>query len=386
MKKVGILGGGQLGCMLAEALFKWGAKVSFYDPNPASPARFRSPHFTCGEWDDAERLTHFFANQDVVTYEFENVSTALLSSLVQKTGVSLYPSQDVLQLTQNRLREKEFLKTNGFPVCAFDSCASYAELLEKSQAWKFPFVLKTAQGGYDGKGQWKIGDAVALQLVLNEIRSREFIPLICEEFVAIEKEASVIVARSLNGHAVCFPVFENVHVHHILDTTVVPAQISLSIQDNLKNLACEAAMRLNVVGLLTVEFFIVKTPQGEQRIFVNEFAPRPHNSGHITRSCCALSQFDVLARILLDLPLIEPTLEPGAFCMGNLLGDEWHEGSLNLNLSLLSEFPEVRDFVLYGKDKPQSKRKMGHFIVHESTPQKASAKAQQFRSALREKQ
>lgn len=386
MKKVGILGGGQLGCMLAEALFKWGAQVSFYDPNPTSPARLRTPHFMCGAWDDEILLTRFFQDNDVVTYEFENVSTTLLSTLVQKTEVPLYPSQEVLYLTQNRLREKTFLKTNGLPVCDFESCLSYGEWIEKSQVWSYPYILKTTEGGYDGKGQWLIADAAAVQRFSHEVQGKPFVPLIREEIVSIVKEASVIVARSKWGEAVCFPAFENVHSHHILDTTVVPAQIPMSVQEELKRLALEAAALLNVVGLLTVEFFIAQTQQGEPRIFVNEFAPRPHNSGHITRACCVQSQFDALARILLDLPLLEPTLEPGAFCMGNLLGDVWKSGSSTLNLSLLSQFPNVVDVVLYGKDKPQNKRKMGHFIIRAETTEHALQNAQQFRSALRESQ
>ncbi|APJ03394.1 5-(carboxyamino)imidazole ribonucleotide synthase [Silvanigrella aquatica] len=395
MKTIGILGGGQLGGMLCESLMKLGARVMFYDPDPHSPSFFRSPYHYQGEWNDFNKLKEFFSKCDVVTYEFENVSTELLNSLVQETSTPLIPSAHALTTTQNRIYEKNFLKENQFPVCAFFEIKNYEYISLTTKHLSFPFILKTATGGYDGKGQWFIADHNDLNKFANQFTKDNFVPLIAEEKIDIECEASCIVARDFNGNTVCFPIFDNVHAHHILKHTTVPSQLPDSVQNELKNIAIKAAEKLNVVGLLTTEFFITKqksnyTHQNSVNgfyVYVNEFAPRPHNSGHITRNACNLSQFDAHARVLLNLPLHQPKLHPGYYCMGNLLGDCWiSQGNKSeLNLSSWQHQPEIIDVILYGKLEAKTNRKMGHFVSYSQNNGEHILAAERFEKGLNEK-
>jgi 5-(carboxyamino)imidazole ribonucleotide synthase len=395
MKTIGILGGGQLGGMLSESLLKFGARVSFYDPDPTSPSFFRSPIHFQGEWNDFEKLKEFFSKCDAITYEFENVSTELLDSLVQMTGTKIYPSAKVLSITQNRILEKTFLKENNIPVCNFVSVKSYESIKVIAETFSFPYIIKTATGGYDGKGQWNISNKKDFELFLNEFPEDKFVELIFEEKISIECEASCIVARNTEGESICFPIFDNIHKNHILYNTTMPSQIPNFVQDKLKEIALEAAKKLNVIGLLTTEFFITKQKSHNDTqkaidsyfIYVNEFAPRPHNSGHITRNSCNISQFDAHARVLLNLPLHEPKLHPGFYCMGNLLGDSWiSQGNKNeLNLDSWKEHPEIIDIILYGKLEAKANRKMGHFVSFSEKNGQHITAAERFREDLNEK-
>ena len=395
MKTIGILGGGQLGCMLAESLLKLGAKVAFYDPDPNSPSFHRTSKTFCGEWNDFKKLQEFFSQCDVVTYEFENVSTELLNSMVQLTGTKIYPSPEVLFLTKNRILEKKFLKENNFPVCDFATVKEYKKINETVKNFNYPYIIKTATGGYDGKGQWHISNLQEFQNFLNEMPENKFTELIIEEKLFIEWEASCIIARDMKEEAFSFPIFDNVHQNHILFNTTVPSKISPLIQKKIKEIAIKAASKLNVIGLLTTEFFITskKSKNDCQNstdgyfIYVNEFAPRPHNSGHITRNSCNISQFDMHARILLNLTLHEPKLHAGYYCMGNLLGDTWISQGNNyeLNLEKWKEYPEIIDIILYGKAEARLNRKMGHFISFSKKSGLHIEVANKFRKSLNEK-
>lgn len=394
MKTIGILGGGQLGGMLSESLLKYGARVAFYDPDLNSPSFFRSPQHFQGHWNDFDKLKAFFSQCDVVTYEFENVATELLNTLVQTTGTKIYPSANVLSTTQNRIFEKTFLKENNLPVCHFASIKNYEDIKVTVESFPFPCIIKTATGGYDGKGQWSISNNEDLELFLSEFPKEKFVDLIIEEKIAIECEASCIVARNGAEESICFPIFDNVHHNHILYHTTIPSQIPISVQNKLKEIALEAAKKLNVIGLLTTEFFITKQKSQHDInkatdgyfIYVNEFAPRPHNSGHITRNCCDISQFDAQARVLLNLPLHEPKLLPGFYCMGNLLGDLWiSQGNRNeLNLNSWKKYPEIIDVVLYGKEEAKANRKMGHFVSFSEIKGQHILNAERFRESINE--
>ena len=374
MKKVGILGAGQLGCMLAESLFKFGAEVFFYDTQPNSPGFFRTPNFVCGEWNDEKKLLNFFSSCDVVTYEFENVSVELLDSLVAQTKTPLYPSAHVLSITQNRIHEKNFLRDNSFPVCKFAPIFSKEDLQKLIKSTPFPYIIKTATGGYDGKGQWKINNKTDAENLLNDAIN---FPLILEELIPIHTEVSCVTARDKQGHIVSFPVFENEHRNHILYQTLLPAEIPSAIEKQVQQLAKDACKKLDVIGLLTTEFFIAKN----NTIYINEFAPRPHNSAHITQVSCSISQFDMLARILLDLPIHEPILHKEFYCMGNILGDIYlKQGqNKNINLDAWKKNPDITEIRIYGKDVAKEKRKMGHFIATHQSRKKALATAEKFR-------
>lgn len=399
MKRVGILGGGQLGMLLAESIFALGGRVNVYDPDTEAPASQHTKNVTNHHWLDYDALSDFFAISDVVTYEFENVESAALVSLEKEKP--LYPSVHVLRTCQDRVAEKQFLASAGLPHANFVVADSMADLRKHAKKLNYPCVIKTARGGYDGKGQWLAKDSDEFLNIIKESANKasDTVALVVEEFVDLAAEVSCIVARPQSGMPIAFPVFENIHKDHILDTTILPARIPESVQKKIKAIAIEAAVKLDVVGLLTTEFFLSKS-QGQSTsgiecdgwyIYINEFAPRPHNSGHVTRSACTMSQFNALARILLGIPLQEPRpAADGTYVMTNLLGDVWiDQGNSNydsdLDLSCLNAHPQVIDVVLYGKREPRRKRKMGHFITHGETAESAIKAAEAFKSALTRK-
>jgi 5-(carboxyamino)imidazole ribonucleotide synthase len=391
MKTVGILGGGQLGLLLSHSLSRLGARVVLYDPDPAAPLckvawkSFQSP------WTDVQALSEFANLCDVITYEFENVEIAGLKKLNCKAPI--YPSLDVLATTQDRVLEKQFLRDNGLPVAAFVAVESYDQLTKCEDGISFPCILKTATGGYDGKGQFVFEHHNDLAAFIKE---RPLVPLraVVEEKLPLHMELSCIVGRNYNDDERIFPVAHNTHQAQILDTTLMPADIPPALAAIVKDIALTAAELLDLVGLLTVEFFITREPGAGNsvevdgyHVFVNEFAPRPHNSGHITMNATSLSQYDLLARILLDVPLIEPRLlAPGYFCLANLLGDVWlaqgTEKGPELDLSALKFHGDIVDLVLYGKETARKGRKMGHLVSYGSTPEEAVAAARKVRSEL----
>lgn len=385
MKRVGILGGGQLGLMLAEALQQLDAEVHVFDPDPEAPAARRLPHVTTAQWSDGAALARFASGCDVLTYEFENVPAEPLGALEGR--VPILPSVAILETTQDRILEKEFLRKEGLPAARSAAVREDDDAFAAAEEIGYPLILKTARGGYDGKGQHWIASAEALA------QAAEMRPWVLEEPIEIAAELSCIVARSADGGEVAFPLFENEHRHHVLDLTLLPAGVSPEVESRVREVALAAARAMGIVGLLTIEFFVGRSrrPEGGVRaggfeIFVNEFAPRPHNSGHLTRNACSLSQYDALARVLLDVPLTPPEpLAPGAFVMGNLLGDVWlAQGARGgeLDLSAWARHPRVVDVYLYGKREPRPRRKMGHFVVHAPDADEALAAARAFRDDL----
>ena len=388
MKTVGILGGGQLGAMLAPALQDLGADVAVYDPDPSAPALRRAARAESGSWRDVPRLQAFFDACDAVTWEFENVET---EGLARVSGLGkLFPSIDVLRTTQNRALEKEFLRDHGLPHVDFVDGKTAGELAAAARAFGFPSILKTARGGYDGKGQWRLGSAADADALL-ATPARETLDAagwVLEEPIDIVLEASAIVAREKNGDEVVFPLFENEHRDHILDVTVVPARLPDELEAEAKSVALAAARALGVTGLLTTELFVGRSARnrpGEARVFTNEFAPRPHNSGHVTRKACTFSQFEALARILLDVPLVPPRLvSGGAFCMANLLGEVWEAQGApeRLDLTAWEGSPDLLEVVLYGKSGVARKRKMGHLVARGADAEAALAAARAAREAL----
>ena len=417
MKTVGILGGGQLGSMLAESILKLGGRVAVYDPAEGSPAFLRTPFQFVGNFDNKELLSEFFQFCDIVTYEFENVETTLLGALSAETNTPLWPSEQVLKTTQNRILEKSFLQTHNLPLAGFTAVETVLAFEERIEKGPYPTIVKTALGGYDGKGQAHLKNQDEGRAFLAHLTSKSahaaksndaeitaktstglnaFLPCVFEEVVNLWKEVSVIVARDATGHSTVFPVFENEHAHHILDFTLLPASLPEDTQQAVCEIARVAAEKLQITGLLTIEFFMSREAAPRSLaahasnlfFYINEFAPRPHNSGHLTRNACHMSQFDAHARVLLGIPLSQPQLVNAqqSFCMGNLLGDVWiAQGSPEeLDLHVWDEHPKVIDVVLYGKEQARSNRKMGHFVTAASTPQEARAAAVAFRKALEE--
>lgn len=376
---VGILGGGQLGLMLAESLRKLDTPVVVLEPDADAPCARRLAGIMPSALDDPKALETFFAACDVATYDSENLPSAPLAPYAAK----LMPSLDVLRTSQHRALEKTFLEKHGFRPVRFAVVGAKDSLHAAVKSFGFPCIVKSSLGGYDGKGQFRVrseADVASLPATGSE--------WVLEEVLSLELEVSCIVARDTRGQSFTFPVFENLHADHVLDVTVLPARVDDALQTEARTRALAIAEALGVVGLLTVEFFIGTGRDGVRGLYVNELAPRVHNSGHVTRQACTMSQFDVLARVVSGVPVTEPKLHPGAWCMGNLLGDVWLAQGRSggaLDLSAWRDFPQVVDVYLYGKREARAKRKMGHFVVHADEPKRAVELAHRFRAALMKK-
>jgi 5-(carboxyamino)imidazole ribonucleotide synthase len=348
MKRLGVLGGGQLGRMMAQAASRLGVPVCVFTPEADSPALQVAPHGVIADYTDTTALKVFAEQVDAVTLEFENIPVAAVEALSQ--WVPVRPGATVLATAQNRLREKGTLSQAGFPVTPFAPVLSVADLPNTVQRVGFPAVLKTSDSGYDGKGQCRVqtlSEADAAFRALGEV------PCVLEGWVSLAREVSVIVARTA-WQLVDYGVIENVHRNHILHTSVAPGSAT-SLQ--AVQIARDIAVHLQLEGVLCVEFFEDVAGQ----LMVNEMAPRPHNSGHLTIEGCVTSQFEQQVRAALNWPL-GPTefLAPHA-AMVNLLGDLWGCGEPDWP-GLLAAFPTIK-LHLYGKPEARPGRKMGHLTA-----------------------
>jgi 5-(carboxyamino)imidazole ribonucleotide synthase len=355
-KTIGVLGGGQLGRMLAHAAERLGYRVHIYEPATDSPAGEVAAQEVNAPYTDVEQLRAFVERCDVVTYEFENIPVEPLWSVEKKA--TLHPHSNVLEVCQNRMREKTWLRKNGFPHVPFTEVEAGDDLAAGIRRIGTPCVVKTADFGYDGKGQLKVtDDASSARAVASFVRQRAVV----EKYIDFKCELSVIIARSSTGEMKTFPVAENIHTKHILDFSIAPARISDAIRVEAENLAKAIAEKLNLVGLLAVEMFL--TDRGE--ILVNELAPRPHNSGHYTMDACVTSQFEQHVRAICGLPLGSVEMTAPAV-MVNVLGDAWKwKGDAVVgepNWSAILSHPSAK-LHLYGKREPRVGRKMGHFTV-----------------------
>lgn len=368
---IGIFGGGQLGRMIAIAAKRMGYRVVVLDPTPDCPAGQVADDEITAPYTDIAAARDLARRCAVVTAEFENVPAETLEAI--EPMVPVRPSSRVLRIAQNRIAEKTFLAEHGFPVPNFRPVRSHEELLRAISEIGCPAVLKTATGGYDGKGQVRIEHPDEAERAWERLGK---VDCVLEEFVPLEREVSVIVARNLRGEEVVYPVAENTHANHILDTSVMPARIAPELARRAQELARAIAEALGVVGLLCVEMFVAQ----DGRLLVNELAPRPHNSGHQTFDAAVTSQFEQLVRAICNLPLGSTELyRPAA--IANLLGDLWEGGEPNWAKAL--ELPEVK-LHLYGKTEPRPGRKMGHLTATAETPDEALQKVLEARRRLKE--
>lgn len=377
MPTVGILGGGQLGLMLADSLDRLGHEVVVLEADPDSPCAQRRSQVLLAPPSDPQALADFFSRVDIATFDSENTPAAPLAPYAQK----LAPSLHVLELTQNRAKEKTFLRDAGFRPVQFELVPPGTDVKAAARRFGLPCIAKSVLGGYDGKGQHRLTSEAEVDALPSSAPGG----WVLEEVLQLEHEVSCLVARDAKS-AVTFPLFENLHAHHILDLTVLPARVAPSLQDEARQVAERIARALDLVGLLTVEFFVGTGRDGVRRLYVNELAPRVHNSGHVTRQACTVSQFDALARILTGVPVVQPQVHRGAWCMGQLLGEVWlaqgRDGGA-LDLTAWKDFPDVVDVYVYGKREARAARKMGHFVVHADTPERALERAVLFRHRLR---
>lgn len=366
---IGILGGGQLGRMFAIAARRMGYRVHALDPVQDGPAGQVADVEWVAPYEDIDVARKFAAAVDVVTFEFENVPAETLAAVAELKPV--FPSPKVLDTCRHRLKEKQFLKSNGFPVAAFEPVRSADELRGALQLLGTPAILKTAEFGYDGKGQVRISDGASA----DEAFARMGRTLgVLEAFVPFACELSVIVARSRAGDVVAFEVAENRHEKHVLDVSLIPARVPEETRVRARELACAIARALEVVGVLGVEMFCMANGD----LVVNELAPRPHNSGHFSFDACMTSQFEQQLRAVCGLPLGDPTLlRPVA--MANLMGELWLSGEPQW--ANAAAFSEVK-IHLYGKIEARPGRKMGHLVAMADTVEQAEARVLAARAAL----
>lgn len=342
---IGILGGGQLGRMLALAAARLGLKTHIYCPDPQSPAFDVTPLKTVAAYDDLSALEAFAKAVDVVTYEFENVPVETARFLATRTR--LYPDARALEVAQDRRAEKRFLRTAGIAVAPYREVASLADLEAALAEIGIPAVLKAARLGYDGKGQRKIGTSAEATAAFTALSGQ---PLVVEAFMPFERELSVVIARGADGTVRDFEPAENVHRNHILFTSTVPANIDRITARQAGRIAAQIVGTLDYVGVMGVEFFLVP---GDDRptLLVNEIAPRVHNSGHWTQDACATDQFEQHIRAIAHWPLGLPTRLVDVE-MENLIGDEIETIPERLGPGIVPH--------LYGKAETRPGRKMGH--------------------------
>ncbi|MBX9710032.1 MAG: 5-(carboxyamino)imidazole ribonucleotide synthase [Xanthobacteraceae bacterium] len=348
---IGILGGGQLGRMLALAAARLGLKAQVFSPDPDSPAFDVVQHATCAEYADVEALELFAADVDVITYEFENIPSATAMILAARRPV--LPDTVVLETTQDRLAEKNYITKLGIGTARYADVWSADALAVAIKTLGLPAVLKTRRFGYDGKGQVIIREGDDPQDAWDRLGTKS---AILEAFVPFEREVSVIAARGADGDVVCFDVTENEHRDHILKTSHAPAAISDALAAQARDIAQKIATALNYVGVLAVELFVVPGAGGPT-LLVNEIAPRVHNSGHWTLDGASVSQFEQHIRAIAGWPLARP-LRFGPVTMTNLIGDD----ILDYGKWLTVPGATVH---LYDKGTPRPGRKMGHVTVVE---------------------
>ena len=353
---IGILGGGQLGRMLAMAAARLGLRCRVFSPDPDSPAFDVVANATCAEYADVEALELFAGDVDVITYEFENVPAA--SAMILAARRPVLPDRRILETTQDRLIEKDFVTRLGIKTADYADVSSPQTLLAAIGRIGLPAVLKTRRFGYDGKGQTIIRSSDDPDRAWADLGTKS---AILEAFVPFEREISVIAARSADGSVESFDVTENEHRDHILKVSRVPAAISGELAARARDIAQQIAIALDYVGVLAVEMFVVNR-DGRPDVLVNEIAPRVHNSGHWTLDGASISQFEQHIRAIAGWPLGKP-LRHGEVTMTNLIGDE-----INSYADWLA-VPGATVHV-YGKGTPRPGRKMGHVTRVMPTGQK----------------
>ncbi len=355
---IGILGGGQLGRMLAMAAARLGLKCQVFSPDPDSPAFDVVLNATCAEFADVEALELFANDVDVITYEFENVPAACTMILAARRPV--LPDRKILETTQDRLAEKDFVRNLGIGTAEYADVSSAPGLRAAIARIGLPAVLKTRRFGYDGKGQAIIREGDDPDRIWEELATKS---AILEAFIPFEREISVIAARSAEGVVECFDVTENEHSDHILKTSRAPAAIADALAAQARDVAAKIANALNYVGVLAVEFFVVQG-DGGARILVNEIAPRVHNSGHWTLDGASISQFEQHIRAIAGWPLGKP-VRHGPVTMTNLIGDEIKDYERWLTVPGATVH-------LYGKGAARPGRKMGHVTEVAAPPTKSA--------------
>jgi 5-(carboxyamino)imidazole ribonucleotide synthase len=372
---IGILGGGQLGRMLAFEARRMGYEVWALDPTPDSPCGQVANGQIVAPFDDLEAALKLAERCDVITYEFENVVVGVVQGL-ESRGIRVYPGSEVLRVAQNRLLEKEFFQNQGIGVADFLRIEDLSDIRKACREIGFPSVLKTISGGYDGKGQVVIRNGDEAVSAFHSLKALigEGI-LVWERYVPFTKELGIICVRNDAGEVRTYPVSENTHKENILHLSIVPAAIPDRVAQETVRMARTISESIGLVGTMGVELFLLQ----DERILVNEIAPRPHNCGHYTLDACVISQFEQQLRAVCGLPLgTTKLLSPVA--MVNILGEGSGDNLMGVEEAL--EDPQVK-LHLYGKQEAKAKRKMGHLTALGKDQDEATKRVLAARAKLR---
>src|SRR5687768_5741538 len=355
--------------MFTIAARRMGYRVHTFSPDSDTPTGQVADVEVTAPYDDVDALQAFARRVSVVTFEFENVPSAATSAI--ESIVTVHPSPEALHISQQRAREKQFLADRGFPTVPFAVATTQAELHGALARIGTPAIVKTAESGYDGKGQQAAASAEDATRIWSSLGAQV---LVIEKRISLQAELSVIAARGIDGQVALYPLFENRHQNHILDLTTAPASVPAAAASRALDIARGILDALDYVGVLCIEFFL--STEGE--LMVNELAPRPHNSGHLTFDAAVTSQFEQQVRAICGLPL-GSTAIPRPAAMANLLGDLWEDGEPNW--AAACRFPEVK-LHLYGKTEPRAGRKMGHLTATGKTVDEAQDRVLAARDAL----
>lgn len=371
---IGIIGGGQLGKMIAHEARRMSFKVIVLDPTDSCPAARVAEEQIVADFKDEAAIMGLAEKCDVLTYEIELANSTALKQLEER-NYPVRPAPETLRIIQNKYRQKSFLKKNGISVADFELVKSEEHLQQLCKKFGLPAMLKATEDSYDGRGNYVIKSKADIGKAYAYFADRE---MMLEKFVPFAKEVSIMVARNPSGQIESFPVVENVHKDSILDTTVAPAKVSAKVEHRAIKLAKRTIEVLHGAGIFGIEMFVTKKAE----VMVNEIAPRVHNSGHYTNEACSVSQFEQHLRAVLDLPLARPELlSPAA--MINILGPEGLEGPHAITgLKEMMSVPGAALYI-YGKKVSKPGRKMGHITATGKTAAKALARAKKARKAIK---
>jgi 5-(carboxyamino)imidazole ribonucleotide synthase len=357
---IGIIGGGQLGKMIALQAKRMALKICILDPSSCCPASSVSDELIVADFTDEEAIRELATKSDVITYEIELANSKALIDLASKNHNLVNPSPETLRIIQDKFKQKSFLKENQLRVPTFELVNSKEELFDLCQDYGFPVILKARENSYDGRGNYSIRSKGEISKAFSRFAGRaEERQLMVEKFVKFRQEISIMVARNRSGQITSFPVAENIHKDHILTLTIVPARVSDRVAKNAKKMAEKALSALKGAGIFGVEMFVTH----DDEVMINEIAPRPHNSGHYSIEACSVSQFEQHIRAILDLPLLEPTLLCPAAAMVNILGPRSYNGPYVIRgVTKLLSIPGLT-LHIYGKKISEPKRKLGHITL-----------------------
>lgn len=370
MKRIGIVGGGQLGRMLAESARKLGFMVITLDEGSSGPAAQVSDKHIDASFKDAGAVHRLAEQVEVLTFEIESAHAGALQEIAEQRPDAVHPSPRTLAIIRDKYVQKEYLRTAGIPVAAAQAVLNSAEIEDVGREYGYPLILKSRLGAYDGRGNARINSVHEIASALEKLGSG---PLYVEQFVPFAKELAVVAARSTTGECALYPVVETVHQNHICHTVTMPAPVSVEIQHEAQRVARDVLTALGGAGVFGIELFLTK----EGKILVNEVAPRVHNSGHITIDANVTSQFEQHIRAITGMPLGDTSMIAPVGVMINILGER-AGSALPTGIDTAEALGDVRVHI-YGKKDTKPERKMGHINVRGATHDAAHAKAKKAR-------